>query len=155
MIALGMNAAAPILTRTLWTQKAYLVPRLDGRLIVGATTEERGFDRALTAGAMLSLLESAWRALPGIEDLPIVEAWVGFRPGSRDDAPILGATGVDGLILATGHHRNGILLAPITADAIAALALTGKTDPAIAGFGLERFAGDATPRAPVLTGARA
>ncbi len=139
MIALGMEQAAPILTRTLWTQKAYLVPRLDGRLIIGATTEERGFNTALTAGGMLSLLESAWRAIPAIEELPILEGWVGFRPGSRDDAPILGATGIDGLILATGHHRNGILLAPITADAIATLVLTGRTEPAIAAFGLERF----------------
>jgi glycine oxidase len=139
MIALGMDPAAPLLTRTVWTQKAYLVPRLDGRLIVGATTEERGFDGAITAGGMLSLLESAWRAAPGIEDLPIVESWVGFRPGSRDDAPILGRTDVEGLILATGHHRNGILLAPITARAITALVLTGRTEPEIAGFGLDRF----------------
>jgi glycine oxidase len=139
MLALGMDAAAPILTHVLWTQKAYLVPRRDGRLLIGATTEERGFDTSLTAGGMLGLLESAWRALPGIEELPIIETWVGFRPGSRDDAPILGLTGIDGLILATGHHRNGILLTPITADAIAALILTGETDPAIAPFGLARF----------------
>jgi glycine oxidase len=140
MLALAMDPAAPILRHVLWTQKAYLVPRRDGRLLIGATTEERGFDGTLTAGGMLGLLESAWRALPGIEELPIVETWVGFRPGSRDDAPILGLTGIAGLILATGHHRNGILLTPITADAIAALVLTGQTDPAIAPFALARFA---------------
>jgi glycine oxidase len=140
MLALRMDPAAPILTHVLWTPKAYLVPRRDGRLLVGATTEERGFDTTITAGGMLSLLESAWRALPGVEELPIVESWVGFRPGSRDDAPILGVTGTDGLILATGHHRNGILLTPATADAIARLVLTGETDPAIADFGLARFA---------------
>jgi glycine oxidase len=139
MLALGMDPAAPLLSHVLWTQKAYLVPRRDGRLLIGATTEERGFDTALTAGGMLSLLESAWRALPGIEELPIIESWVGFRPGSRDDAPILGETGTSGLILATGHHRNGILLTPATADAIAKLVLTGETDPAIARFGLARF----------------
>jgi glycine oxidase len=139
MLALAMDPAAPILTRVLWTQKAYLVPRRDGRLIIGATTEERGFDSRLTAGGMLSLLESAWRALPEIEELAIIETWAGFRPGSRDDAPILGVTGADGLILATGHHRNGILLAPITAEAIAKLVLTGQTDDAIAPFGLARF----------------
>jgi glycine oxidase len=72
--------------------------------------------------------------------LPIVESWVGFRPGSRDDAPILGPTGTAGLILATGHHRNGILLTPATADAIAKLVLTGEIDPVIADFGLARFA---------------
>ncbi len=140
MTALAMDPAAPILTHVLWTPKAYLVPRRDGRLLIGATTEERGFDATLTAGGMLSLLESAWRALPGIEELPIIESWVGFRPGSRDDAPILGGTDVKGLILATGHHRNGILLTPITARAIAQLVLTGETDPAIAPFGLNRFA---------------
>jgi glycine oxidase len=140
MLALQMDPAAPILTHVLWTPKAYLVPRRDGRLLIGATTEERGFDTTLTAGGMLSLLESAWRALPGVEELPIAESWVGFRPGSRDDAPILGPTGTEGLILATGHHRNGILLTPATADAIARLVLTGETDPAIAEFGLSRFA---------------
>jgi glycine oxidase len=140
MLALGMDPAAPILNHVLWTQKAYLVPRRDGRLLIGATTEERGFDTTLTAGGMLSLLESAWRALPGIEELPIIESWVGFRPGSRDDAPILGGTDTEGLILATGHHRNGILLTPVTAQAIVRLVLTGETDPAIAAFGLARFA---------------
>ncbi|MDB5394990.1 MAG: thiO [Rhodospirillales bacterium] len=139
MMAVRMDPAAPILNHVLWTQKAYLVPRLDGRLLIGATTEERGFDTSLTAGGMLSLLESAWRALPGIEELPIIESWVGFRPGSRDDAPILGGTAIEGLVLATGHHRNGILLTPITADAIAGLVMTGETDPAIARFGLARF----------------
>jgi glycine oxidase len=140
MLALQMDLAAPILTHVLWTPKAYLVPRRNGRLLIGATTEERGFDTTITAGGMLSLLESAWRALPGVEELPIAESWVGFRPGSRDDAPILGLTGTEGLILATGHHRNGILLTPATANAIARLVLTGETDPTIADFGLARFA---------------
>jgi glycine oxidase len=146
MVALKMDPAAPILTHVLWTPKAYLVPRKDGRLLIGATTEERGFDTTLTAGGMLSLLESAWRALPGIEELSIVESWAGFRPGSRDDAPILGTAGTEGLILATGHHRNGILLTPATADAIAHLVLTGKTDPIIADFGLARFMREDTER---------
>jgi glycine oxidase len=139
MLALAMDPKAPILSHVLWTQKAYLVPRRDGRLLIGATTEERGFDTSLTAGGMLSLLESAWRALPGIDELPIVESWVGFRPGSRDDAPVLGSTGIPGLILATGHHRNGILLTPITARTIADLVLTGETDREISAFGIDRF----------------
>ena len=86
----------------------YLVPRRDGRLLVGATVEERGFDTTLTAGGILTLLEAAWRAVPAVEDLPIDELWVGHRPGSRDDAPILGPGPMAGLIYATGHHRNGI-----------------------------------------------
>lgn len=146
MLALAMDPAAPILTRVLWTQKAYLVPRRDGRLLIGATTEERGFDTSLTAGGMMGLLESAWRALPGIEELPLVESWVGFRPGSRDDAPILGNTSVPGLVLATGHHRNGILLTPVTARTVADLVMTGETDKDIAAFGLDRFRPDALKR---------
>ena len=106
----------------------------------GATVEEKGFDTTLTAGGMLALLEASWRALPGIEELPIDEMWVGHRPGSRDDAPILGAGPVDGLVYATGHHRNGILLTPVSADTIARLVLDGIVDPAIAPFGIERFA---------------
>jgi glycine oxidase len=116
------------------------VPRGDGRLIIGATTEERGFDAALTAGGVLSLLEGAWRAMPAIEELAIAETWVGFRPGSRDDAPLLGPSGLAGLVLATGHHRNGILLAPITADLIARHLLDGAIDPAMAPFLPDRFA---------------
>jgi glycine oxidase len=139
MLALRMDAAAPLVTHVIWGPGVYLVPRLDGRLIVGGTVEEKGFDTALTAGGLLTLLEAAWRAVPAIEELPIDEMWVGHRPGSRDDAPILGPAALDGLIYATGHHRNGILLAPVTADAIARLVLDGTLDPAIRPFGIERF----------------
>jgi glycine oxidase len=102
--------------------------------------EERGFDNTLTAGAVLTLLESAWRVVPGIEELPIHEMWVGHRPGSRDDAPVLGGGPTPGLFYATGHHRNGILLTPITADLVAGLILRGAADPALAPFSIERFA---------------
>jgi glycine oxidase len=88
---------------------------------------------------MLTLLEAAWRAVPAIEELPVAEIWVGHRPGSRDDAPILGPAPAEGLIYATGHHRNGILLAPVTADAIARLVLDDVVEPVIKPFGLERF----------------
>jgi glycine oxidase len=115
------------------------VPRRDGRLIVGATVEEKGFDATLTAGGTLALLEAAWRALPAIEELALDDMWVGHRPGSRDDAPILGPGPVEGLVYATGHYRNGILLTPVTADAIARLVLDGDIDPVIAPFGMERF----------------
>ena len=139
MLALRMDAAAPLLTHVLWAPGAYLVPRRDGRLIVGGTVEEKGFDDTITAGGMLTLLEAAWRAVPAVEDLPIDEIWVGHRPGSRDDAPILGPGPLDGLFYATGHHRNGILLAPVTADAMARLILDDVVEPAIKPFGLERF----------------
>ncbi|HEY6603841.1 MAG TPA: glycine oxidase ThiO, partial [Xanthobacteraceae bacterium] len=81
MLALRTDPAAPLLTHVVWAPGAYLVPRRDGRLLVGATVEEKGYDSSLTAGGMLSLLEAAWRAVPAIEDLPIDEMWVGHRPG--------------------------------------------------------------------------
>jgi glycine oxidase len=140
MLSLQMDAAAPLINHVIWAPGVYLVPRRDGRLIVGGTVEERGFDTALTAGGLLTLLEAAWRTIPAIEELPIDEMWVGHRPGSRDDAPILGPGPLTGLVYATGHHRNGILLAPVTADTIARLVLEGTLDKAIRPFGVERFA---------------
>ncbi len=139
MLALQMDPAAPLIEHVVWVPKAYLVPRNDGRLLVGATVEEKGFDDSLTAGGVFALLEAAWRALPAIEDLPIAELWAGFRPTSRDDAPILGPTSVDGLLFATGHHRNGILLAPVTAEAVARFVLEGKMMPGTEPFTIERF----------------
>ena len=140
LLALRMDAAAPLISHVVWAPNVYMVPRRDGRLVLGATVEERGFDTTITAGGVLALLEAAWRVLPAIEELPIDEMWVGHRPGSRDDAPILGPGPLDGLFYATGHHRNGILLAPVTADAVARLVLDGKSDPAIQAFGMDRFA---------------
>ncbi|MEP9351677.1 glycine oxidase ThiO [Xanthobacter sp. KR7-225] len=140
MMALQMDPAAPLLSHVLWAPGAYLVPRRDGRLIIGATTEEKGFDTALTAGGLLALLTNAWRALPGLEELAVIEQWVGFRPGSRDDAPILGPSEVEGLVYATGHHRNGILLLPVTTDVIVSQILEGRMDPVAAPFAASRFA---------------
>ncbi len=139
MLAVQMDPEAPLLRHVLWAPGIYLVPRRDGRLLIGATVEEKGFDDTITAGGQYALLDAAWRALPGIEELPIAETWVGFRPGSRDDAPILGPGPVDGLIYATGHHRNGILLTPVTADLVSRFVLTGELDPALAPFTLRRF----------------
>ena len=152
MLSLRMDPAAPLLRHVVWTPRVYLVPRSDGRLIVGATTEERGFDSELTAGGVFALLEGAWRALPSIEELPIEEMWVGFRPGSRDDAPVLGPADVpgaalDGLFYATGHHRNGILLTPITANAVAESILSGAVDEVIRPFTIARFAKSETAAA--------
>jgi len=140
MLALRMDAAAPLINHVVWAPGVYLVPRRDGRLIVGATVEEKAFDSTLTAGGLLALLDAAWRVVPSVEDLPIEEMWVGHRPGSRDDAPILGPGPLDRLVYATGHHRNGILLAPVTADAISRLVLEGTVEPVIRAFGIGRFA---------------
>jgi glycine oxidase len=139
MICLQMDAARPLLNHVVWAPGIYLVPRRDGRLLAGATVEEKGFDQSLTAGGVLALLEAAWRAVPGIEELPIAEMWVGHRPGSRDDAPIIGLSPVEGLIYATGHHRNGVLLAPLTADAVTRCVLDREIDPVVRPFGLDRF----------------
>jgi glycine oxidase len=139
MLALRMDPAAPLLRHVIWLPRGYLVPRQDGRLIVGGTVEERGFDDALTAGGLLALIEAAWRAVPAIEELPVAETWVGFRPGSRDDAPMLGPSGIDGLVVATGHHRNGILLTPLTVEAVSAYVLTGRLPDAVTPFTPERF----------------
>lgn len=117
----------------------YLVPRGDGRLIVGATTEEMGFDTRLTVGSLFELLRGAWEVLPGIYELPILETWTGLRPGSRDNAPILGKTPIENLIYATGHYRNGILLTPITSYKITKLILTGETPNSIKPFQFDRF----------------
>jgi glycine oxidase len=103
----------------------YLVPRADGEVIVGATSEERGPDRTVTAGAVHDLLHDAMSVLPVTSELILAETCAGLRPGTPDNGPIVGGYGVEGLLLATGHYRNGILMSPVTADAIVA-SLTGQ-----------------------------
>ena len=125
--------------RAKYPTDVYLVPKDDGRLVIGATNEEMEFDTRLTAGGLFELLRGTWEAVPGIYDLPVIETWTGLRPGSRDNAPILGETSVENLIMATGHYRNGILLTPVTAHEIAALILTGEDSETIAPFQLSRF----------------
>lgn len=147
MAAVRMAPEAPLLNHVVWgpgnsiVPSVYLAPKSDGRLIIGATVEEMGFDTGLTAGGMFELLRSAWEVLPGIYDLPLVESWAGLRPASRDDAPILGPTDVDGLVMATGHHRNGILLAPVTADTVSGYILNGTVADIMRPFALGRFSG--------------
>ena len=114
--------------RIVVTERVYLVPRGDGRLVVGATVEEQGFDARVTAGAVFELLREAYRALPEVAELELVEAVAGLRPTTPDNLPLIGPGAIDGLLLATGHFRNGILLAPLTADRIA---------DALVGHGLE------------------
>jgi len=105
----------------------YMVPRADG-LVLGATQSEVGFDTTVTVGGVRDLLRDAERILPGIAEYALVESAAGLRPGSPDNLPLIGAIGPEGLIVATGHHRNGMLLAPVTADAVAAL-LRGEAVP--------------------------
>jgi glycine oxidase len=119
--------------RIVCSERVYLVPRPDGRLIVGATQEERGFDTVVTAGGVHELLREAYRVLPDIAEMEFVAAIAGLRPGTPDNLPIVGRGAVDGLVLATGHFRNGILLAPLTADAVAAT-LAGDALPDVMAF---------------------
>jgi glycine oxidase len=95
------------------------VPRGDGRYVLGATVEERGFERHATAGGVYELLRDAHEIVPGVRELQIEELCVGLRPGTPNNLPVIGAGALDGLIWATGHHRNGILLAPLTAELLA------------------------------------
>ncbi|HET7120537.1 MAG TPA: glycine oxidase ThiO [Solirubrobacterales bacterium] len=103
------------------SERIYLVPREDGRLVIGATVEEMGFDTAVTAGGVHELLRESYRLLPDVAEMELVGATAGLRPGTPDNLPIVGPGAIPGLVLATGHHRNGILLAPHTAEAVAEL----------------------------------
>jgi glycine oxidase len=118
----------------------YAVPRADGRLVVGATVEERGFDAAVTAGGVLELLREAYDVLPGITELELLAAEAGHRPATPDNEPVVGEGAVPGLVWATGHWRNGVLLAPVTADAVAALIVDGELPPELRPFTPARFA---------------
>ncbi|MET0306649.1 MAG: glycine oxidase ThiO [Solirubrobacterales bacterium] len=111
------DGAAPC-QRIVASERVYLVPRPDGRLVVGATVEEQGFDTAVTAGGVHELLREAYRLLPDVAEMELVEVTAGLRPGTPDNLPLVGPSGVEGLLWATGHYRNGILLAPLTAATV-------------------------------------
>jgi glycine oxidase len=135
----GTATAPQPLQRVLRTEDFYAVPRADGTLVIGATMEERGFDLTVTAGAVLDLLRYAYDVVPGVAELELVETGAGLRPTAPDNAPVVGAGALDGLVWATGHWRNGVLLAPVTADAVTDL-LTGRAaHPLFARFGADRF----------------
>ncbi|MBO0751103.1 MAG: glycine oxidase ThiO [Bradyrhizobiaceae bacterium] len=138
-LALRTTPDTGTLATIVWTEQIHMAPKSDGRLIVGATVEERGFDETITAGGVYALLEGARRAFPGIEEMAIDEVRTGLRPSSIDDAPVLGATPTVGLVLATGHHRNGYLLAPATAFAIESLIADGELPAVAHPFGFDRF----------------
>ncbi|MFF4485675.1 glycine oxidase ThiO [Streptomyces sp. NPDC001544] len=134
---------APFLSRTVRAvvrgSQVYLVPRENGELVVGATSEEVGWDTTVTAGGVYQLLRDAHELVPGITELPLTETRAGLRPGSPDNAPLLGPTGLDGLLLATGHHRNGVLLTPVTGDALAQALTTGELPEEARPFTPKRF----------------
>jgi glycine oxidase len=118
--------------------RAYLLPRDDGRMVIGASSEDQGFDQAVTAGAVLDMLRYAYEGVPGITELELYETFASLRPGSRDNLPLIGPAG-DRLWVACGHYRNGILLAPATADLLSA-AICGEPVPDLQPFDPGRFA---------------
>ncbi len=138
-----LRSATPFLNRCVRGlvrgSSVYLVPRHDGELVVGATQEEMGFDTTVTAGGLWELLRDARELLPGITELAFTEVSAGLRPGSPDNAPIIGASELPGLLLATGHFRNGVLLTPVTADAMAETLATGGVPEVVRPFSPRRF----------------
>jgi glycine oxidase len=135
-------AGPGLLTRVLRMPPAYLVPRGDGRYVLGATMEERGFDTTVTAGAVFELLRDASELVPGISELVIDELSAGLRPGTPDNGPVIGPGAIPGLHWATGHYRNGVLLAPLTAEIVAAQIVGGPPPDGVPldAFAPERFA---------------
>jgi glycine oxidase len=134
---------APFLSRTVRAvvrgSHVYLVPRENGELVIGATSEELGWDTTVTAGGVYELLRDAHELIPGITELPLTETRAGLRPGSPDNAPLLGPTRLPGLLLATGHYRNGVLLTPVTGDALAHALATGELPAEARPFTPARF----------------
>lgn len=138
MLALGAPPGA--FRHTIFSASAYLVPRADGRVFVGATVERVGFDKRVTAQAIARLIAGARRVAPGLGSAGLVEAWAGLRPGTPDDLPILGPDPeVPNLIYATGHFRNGILLAPVTAEIVLEILLAKRPGVALEAFRPDRF----------------
>ena len=128
VLELRRRDGEPPARHILASERVYLVPRGDGRLIVGATVEEMGYDTAVTAGGVHELLREAYRLLPEVAEMELVDAIAGLRPGTPDNLPLLGPGEIEGLVLATGHFRNGILLAPLAAEAVADLLAAPNSD---------------------------
>lgn len=142
MLALQMDPSSPLVQHVIRRhgEGIYLVPKRDATLVIGATSEEMGFDTRLTAFGMRRILDGAFEVLPGVDELPIKEMWTGFRPASRDGAPLLGRSGVAGLAVITGHYRNGVQQSPLSIDAVVADILEGALPEVARPFRATRFA---------------
>lgn len=125
--------------RVVYSEGVYLVPRLDGRLLLGATMERGGYDKSIKLRGLVTLWEKAVALVPSVTNARFDSAWAGLRPCTPDQWPLLGLTAFDGLFLATGHCRNGILLAPLTADILAELITSGRTEWNLGAFSVSRF----------------
>lgn len=138
MVAVEMPA--PPVNHIIYSCRAYVVPRLGGVLIAGSTSDKFGFEKRVTAGGMASIIERAKEILPGVGELTIAETWSGLRPRASDGLPVIGVDdSVAGLVYATGHYRNGILLTPVTAKAVSEIILMGESSIALSAFSPVRF----------------
>jgi glycine oxidase len=125
---LALESKSVALARTLRSSKAYLVPRSNGRIIAGSTLEDAGFEKHVTLAGVRTILDGVLELAPALASAQLVDAWAGLRPGTPDHLPILGPTDIRGLYMATGHYRNGILLAPVTAKLLSRWVLNGTPD---------------------------
>jgi len=134
------HAKPQLAHHVIYSPRGYLVPRRDGRLIAGSTSENAGFTKQVTAGGISAILTNAREISPQIDSLPIVDTWAGLRPRAADGLPVLGPCDeIDGLFYATGHYRNRILLAPVTGELIAKAVVEGHVSPLLAAFSPNRF----------------
>lgn len=137
---LCFDARPPLARHVIYSPRGYLVPRLDGRLLAGSTTERAGFDKRVTAGGVHAILKNALEISTALSGLSLVDAWAGLRPRAVDDLPVLGACAqASGLFYALGHYRNGILLAPVTGEMLAEEITVGRSSPLMRAFTPERF----------------
>jgi glycine oxidase len=138
---LCFDANPRVLSHVIYSPRGYVVPRLDGRLLAGSTTELAGFDRSVTGGGLHTITKNAIEIAPIISRLPLMDAWAGLRPrATGDELPVLGGSSdVRGLYYATAHYRNGILLAPITGELIADEIMSGDRAPLLEAFTPDRF----------------
>jgi len=134
-----LDTRVPLLHRAIFSDKGYLVPRADGRVLCGSTMEEVGYERGVTAGGLRRVLDLAIEIAPALAAAPVVETWSSFRPASPDGWPVLGPSAVPGLHYATGHTRNGILLCPVTADAVSSVILGHPPPVDLAPFSVSRL----------------
>ena len=129
----------------IYTSRGYLIPRRDGRLLAGSTSEDAGFDKRVTAEGIAAIQSMASEMAPRLQQIPIVDSWAGFRPRAKDGLPVLGrAPHIRNLFYATGHFRNGILLAPITGELIAETVVSGGTSTLLNAFSPGRFMSEDT-----------
>ena len=135
-----VTTRTPLLSRVVFSVDSYVVPRADGRLLLGSTIEMAGFEKRVTVDGMLGILGMARKIIPAVGNAPVTETWAGFRPQTSDELPILGASRLSGLYLNTGHFRSGILLAPASAQALAELITTGRSSYDLRPFRPSRYA---------------